>query len=97
MKNNNENDIMIKCKVRLAKQFFPKDKIINNGDFGIISVTVLDVLEGEPKINKWGTITLTGNMNEINDDEVYIIIGKEVENEKFGLQYKLVFMCTKIR
>lgn len=97
MEENNKIDIMIKCKVRLSKQIFPKDKIIGNGDFGIISFTVLQVLEGEPQINKWGAITITGNMSEINDDEIYIVIGKEVENEKFGVQYKLVFMCTDIK
>ena len=45
-------DILVKCKVRLSKQMFPKDKIIGSGDFGIISATVLDVLQGEPQTNK---------------------------------------------
>ena len=90
-------DILVKCKVRLSKQMFPKDKTIGSGDFGIISATVLDTLQGEPQMNKWGTITLTGNMCEINDDEIYILTGKEVDNEKFGLQYQVVFMCTDIK
>ena len=93
------NDIIVKCKVRLARQIFPKDKIISNGDFGIISVMVLEVLEGEPQVNKWGTITITGTRwcNELNDDEIYTVIGKEVTHEKFGLQYELIFMCTDIK
>jgi exodeoxyribonuclease V alpha subunit len=95
--NDNEVDLTIKCKVRLSKQMFPKDKLIDNGDFGIVSVFVLDVLQGEPKTNKWGTITLTGNMCEIRDDEIYIVIAKEVENEKFGLQYKVVFMAIDVK
>lgn len=90
-------DILVKCKVRLSKQMFPKDKAIGSGDFGIISATVLDTLQGEPQTNKWGTITLTGNMCEINDDEIYIVTGKEVDNEKFGLQYQVLFMCTDIK
>lgn len=93
----NKDDIIIKCKVKLFRQMFPKDKIIKNGDFGIISFSVLDVVEGEPKINKWGTITLTGTMCEIRDDEIYTIIGKEVENEKFGIQYKVIFMCIDVK
>ena len=95
MENNEEK--IIKCKVRLSKQFFPKDEPIGNGDFGILSVTVLEVLEGEPQTNKWGAITIIGTMNEINDDEIYIVIGKEAEDEKFGLQYKVIFMCTDIK
>lgn len=90
-------DIMIKCKVRLAKQRFPQNKMINNGDFGIIIVTVLDTLQGEPQTNKWGTITLTGNMCEINDEDIYIVTGKEVEHEKYGLQYEVVFMCVDVK
>lgn len=94
---NIENEITIKCKVRLSRQMFPKDKRIDNGDFGIISVLVLDVIHGDPKTNKWGTITLTGNMCEIKDDEIYIVIAKEVENEKFGLQYKVIFMGIDVK
>ena len=92
-------DIMIKCKVRLSKQMFPKDKLIGNGDFGIISVTVLDILQGEPQTNKWNCIVLIGTKwcNEINDDEIYIVTGKEIEHEKFGLQYQVIFMCTDIK
>ena len=74
---------------------FPKDKLICSGDFGIISTTVLDTLQGEPQTNKWGCITLTGVMGcDINDDEIYVVIGKEVDNDKFGLQYQVVFMCV---
>jgi len=68
----NYEEILVKCKVRLSKQRFPQDKVIGNGDFGIIIVTVLDVLQGDPQINKWGTITLTGNMCEINDEDIKI-------------------------
>jgi len=95
----NQDDIIIKCKCRLSKQMFPKNKIISNGDFGIISVTVLDTLQGEPQINKWGTITLKGTKwcNEISDDEIYIVIGKENEDEKYGLQYEVVFMCVDVK
>lgn len=91
------NDILIKVKCRLSKQMFPKDKIIRNGDFGIVSVVVIDVLQGEPQTNKWGAITLTGNMCEIKDDEIYVVVAKEVENEKFGVQYKIIFMATDIK
>lgn len=94
---DNQEDILIKCKVRLSKQRFPQNKPINSGDFGIIIVTVLDALQGEPQTNKWGCITLTGNMCEINDDDIYVVTGKEVEHEKYGLQYQVIFMCVDIK
>ena len=90
-------DILVKCKVRLTQQRFPKKEVINNGDFGIIIVTVLDVLQGDPQINKWGTITLTGNMCEINDEDIYIVTAKEFIHEKYKLQYQVLFMCTDIK
>ena len=93
----NYEEILVKCKVRLSKQRFPQDKVIGNGDFGIIIVTVLDVLQGDPQINKWGTITLTGNMCEINDEDIYIVTAKEFIHEKYKLQYQVLFMCTDIK
>lgn len=93
----NSNDIIIKCKVKLSKQLFPKNKLIDNGEFGIISVNVLDVIEGEPKANKYDTITLKGVMCAIKDDEIYKIVAKEVEDERFGLQYEIIFISTDIK
>jgi exodeoxyribonuclease V alpha subunit len=95
--SNFDNEVIIKCKVRLSKQTFPKNKIINSGDFGIISATVLDTLQGEPKTNKWNCITLTGNMCQINDEDIYVVIGKEKGHEKYGLQYEVIFMCVDIK
>jgi exodeoxyribonuclease V alpha subunit len=95
---NDKEDIIVKCKVRVSKQIFPKDKMILAGDFGIVSMNVLDVLQGEPKINKWGTITVSGVMRcDIRDDEIYVILIKEVNNEKYGLQYEPVFMYIDIK
>lgn len=92
-----KTDKLIKCKVKLDKQLFPKDKMINNGEFGIIAMQVLDTLEGEPQINKWGNIIVKGNMIELKDDEVYTITAQEVNNDKFGLQYELIFMFIDIK
>lgn len=92
-----QEEKLIKCKVSLHKQYFPKDEQIKSGDSGIISVKVLDVLQGEPEINKWNCINIKGRMCEINGDEIYIITGKEVYHETYGLQYEIVFMCVDIK
>lgn len=81
----------IKCKVKLSKQLFPKSKI-NNGEYGILSVSIVEVLQGEPDISKWGTITITGNMCEIEYNEIYTIVADEIIDDKYGKQYKLIYI-----
>ena len=84
----------IKCRIKIARQLFPKgNKKRSSGEFAILSAYVIDVIEGEPKLDtKWKTITLTGNMCEIEANEVYTVVANEVENEKFGTQYQVVFI-----
>lgn len=86
-----EGDI-IKAKVNVVKQFFPKNNgKIETGDFGIISVNINEVLEGNPEINnKWGTITIKGTMIEWSYGEEYTLIAKQLETTNFGTQYEIL-------
>lgn len=91
-----EQEKRIKCLIRLNRQFFPKNKIIQSGDFGIISAEVLETMEGEPIVSKWGTITVTGNLCAMEGGEIYTLIAKEVEDEKYGLQYKSIYISKQV-
>ncbi|MGL6184735.1 MAG: AAA family ATPase [Clostridium chrysemydis] len=91
-----EDNKQIKCKIKLSKQLFPKNKI-KNGEYGILSVSILEVIYGEPDINKWGTITITGNMCEIEQEEVYTIIANEIMDDKYGKQYKVVYIGSEVK
>lgn len=54
-------DDIIKCKVTVRRQFYPKGKKMEGGDWGILACEVVEVIEGEPEINKiWNTITIKG-------------------------------------
>ncbi|WP_291567102.1 MULTISPECIES: AAA family ATPase [unclassified Clostridium] len=90
---NSEN---IKCLIKLNRQFYPKDSSIKNGDFGIVSVSVEEVLEGEVASSKWGTITVTGNLCEMNREDTYTLVAKEVEDEKYGKQYKSIYISKVV-
>lgn len=90
------NSERIKCKVKLSKQLFPKGKI-SNGEYAILSVKVVEEIEGEPKISSWGTITIVGNVCEIKEKEIYTIVAKESENEKYGLQYELIYIGSEVK
>lgn len=84
-------DDMIKCKVKVERQFYPKNKKIETGDYAIMSVSIVDVIEGEPEVNpKWGTISIKGIMCVWEYGEVYTLIAKQLESTQFGSQYSIV-------
>ena len=82
---------LIKAKVRVDKQFYPKDKDIENGDFGILTVFVNEVIEGEPHEHpKFHTITIKGNLIEFNRTDEYMLLAKEAETNKYGTSYNVI-------
>lgn len=85
----------IKCKLQLSKQLFPKTNL-QSGEYGILSMKVEDMLIGEPHISKWGTITIVGHMCTIEPNEIYTFIGKETENEKYGVQYEVIYIGREV-
>lgn len=91
-----EQEKRIKCLIKLNRQFFPKNKIIQSGDFGIISAEVLETIDGEPIVSKWGTITVTGTLCAMESDKIYTLTAKEVEDEKYGLQYKSIYISEQV-
>lgn len=95
MQNN-----IIKVEVKHAYTMFPKKPIIlGRGDntYGIVNWTVVDVIEGEPKTDIYDNITVTGSYEEeIDPNKTYTILAKEIEHEKYGLQYELKFIISPI-
>lgn len=92
-----EGDI-IKARVSIARQFFPKNNAkIETGDFGILSVVVEEVFEGNPEIDgKWGTITIKGTMIEWEYGEQYNLIAKQLETTNFGTQYEILSIFREV-
>lgn len=94
---NDEELKVIKVKCMLSRVFFPKDanKLGENEDstFGIVSWEVTDILEGEVSWTSsyYHQITVKGNYyTPIDPIKQYIILAKEVENEKYGKEYELL-------
>lgn len=86
------NDI-IKIEGKHNYTLFPKfPKVLGEDDdtsFGIVSWTVYTVLEGECTSD---SIVIKGDYNEeIDPNRIYTILAKEVEHEKYGKQYQLIF------
>jgi exodeoxyribonuclease V alpha subunit len=89
------NDI-IKIEAKHAYTKFPKRPIIlgvGEDTFGIVSWTVVDVIEGIPATDIYDNITVTGYYEEeIEYGKTYTILAKESEHEKYGVQYELLFI-----
>lgn len=84
----------LEAKVKVNKIIYPRNGI-STGDFGIISCSVDEVIEGEPILDKWGSITVKGTMPEINLFDTYKLIGKLVKDPNYGWQYEIVYMGTQ--
>lgn len=86
-------DDMIKVKVKVDRQFFPKNKKIESGEYAIASVTVIDTIEGNPETNsKWGTLSIKGIMCAWEYGEIYTLIAKQLEDTQYGSQYSIITM-----
>lgn len=94
-----ENNI-VKFKGYLTRVLFPKaPKILGVGDnnFGITLWDVTSILDGEVLVNTENLVTVLGNFSEkINEELNYTILAKEVENEKWGIQYELIYLVEDI-
>lgn len=72
---------------------FPSILGTEDSTYGIVVWNVISVLEGNPKIDKYDNITITGTYEEeIDSTKVYTILAKEKNHEKYGLQYELMFI-----
>ena len=91
---------IIKIHARMNRILFPKypDVLGEDGNnFGIVSWNPIDVIEGEPHIDSWGTIVVKGNYEEkIEYADDYIIIAKEVHSQDRGLQYDLLYFAKNL-
>ena len=86
-------DDMIKVKVKVDRQFFPKNKKIESGEYAIASVTVIDTIEGNPETSsKWGTLSIKGIMCAWEYGEIYTLIAKQLEDTQYGSQYSIITM-----
>lgn len=91
MQNN-----IIKIEAKHDYTLFPKRPIVlGKGDniYGVVSWIVTNVIEGEPHTDSFDCIKVTGYYEEeIDVNKTYTILAKEVEHEKYGIQYELMFI-----
>lgn len=87
------NENMIRCYIRIKRVFYPKDgREVEPGGFATFSAEVVKVKQGNPIISRYGDLRLKGNVPSLDMDKTYSFCGEYVHHEKFGDQYKIIYM-----
>lgn len=86
----------MKGKFKVDKIFFPKNTSkVESGEFCIVSCKLVETLEGEVKLNRYGNCSFKGILPafDLNKDRSleFIIKGEEIETNQFGTSYKIIF------
>ena len=92
-------DDMIKCKVRIKKIIYSKQKPLTNGVWCILSAEVVEVMEGNPILNDtWGTMTLRGvwKQPDLSYGDEYTLVAKENEEDKYGISYEMLSIFKQV-
>lgn len=69
---------------------------MQNGDFGIVSMTLIDTEVGTVKVDpKYKNFVVKGTFCKLNFEDEYKLTMQEVVDKKWGKQYELLFLNTK--
>ena len=97
---NNTNGELIKVKAYYAYCLFPRLPVelgVGDNTFGITKWEVLEAIEGTPKEDRDGQITITGEFVEpIEKGKPYVILAKRTEHPKYGPQYNLLYINQQV-
>ena len=94
-KNKREKNTVV-ATVELCRYMYPKSGH-NDGDFGIASVYVNQMLQGAMKLNdQWKTAIIKGNMPRLKTGITYKLKAEEVYNEQFkSYQYDITYISMQ--
>ena len=77
----------IKCTVKIKKIRYYKD------NWGILLVSLLETEYGLIKTDNKNCFIIKGNMVQPNYQDTFKVIGNEIIDPKWGVQYDLIYMC----
>lgn len=64
--------------------------------FGILAVSVHEIISGEPVYNNFGNITIKGHFVEPCIGEEYHIVAHYIEDKKYGGQYEVSYIQSEV-
>lgn len=87
------NENMIRCYIRIKRVFYPKDgREVEPGGFATFSAEVVKIKQGNPVMSRYSDLRLKGNVPSLDMNKTYSFCGEYVHHEKFGDQYKIIYM-----
>ena len=89
---------MIKCKMKIDRIMFPKDREISSGEFCIFTAKVIEHLEGDyPKTHQvFKTVSLKGEVPIIEAGDKFTITFDSPEVNKYGTSYTVLSVTKEI-
>ena len=84
---------MSRCYFRILRVFYAKDgREVEPGGFATFSAEVVKVKQGNPIMSRYSDLRLKGNVPSLDMNKTYSFCGEYVHHEKFGDQYKIIYM-----
>lgn len=89
---------MIKCDIKVTKIMFPKNKLVESGEFAIFAGEVVAHKEGDmPILNKtYKTVSLKGNVPCIKVGGIYTIKFDNPQTNEYGTTYTVTSIIKEI-
>ena len=89
---------MIKCKMKIERIMFPKDREVNSGDFCIFTAKVVQHLAGGyPVVHSFfETVSLKGEVPQIEVGDVFTITFDTPETNNYGTSYTVLSVTKEI-
>ena len=89
---------MIKCKMKIDRIMFPKNKEVNSGDYCIFTAKVIEHLQGDyPTIHKvFKTVSLKGEVPAIGVGDKFTITFDSPEVNSYGTSYNVLSVTKEI-
>lgn len=89
---------MIKCKMKIDRIMFPKDREVDSGEFSIFTAKVLQHIEGDYPVKHevFKTVSLKGEVPSIKAGDVFTITFDTPEENKYGTSYSVLSVTKEI-
>ena len=85
----------IEAKIKINRVIYPRNGQIKSGEWGIISCSPIEVIAGEPILDRWDCFTVKGILPDVNLSDTYKFIGKLVKDNTYGYQYEPIYFATE--
>ena len=84
---------IVKFKFKISRVHYPKSGF-ERGDWASVACELIQTINGKVKFNKYGNISLTGNLPSLDKNEVFTCLAEYNFDPTYGAQYESKFVNT---